>query len=574
MTAILRLIAISLAALFISVNAQAEEGINRFDVVIEVEKDGDIVVTETINVTVEGQQIRRGIFRDLPAYYRDPDREGDRLPYQYNVLSVRRDGSREPYDRSVENNAMRIRIGDPDRFLERRDHTYEIRYRVKNQVRYFDNYDEVFWNVTGNYWAFPIKSASARITLPNGAGAIQTAGYTGGQGQTGADYTYRRDGEAHVFTTTQPLDRREGLTVAVGFEKGIVDPPSAGDRGWLWWARHGALAILAASFIGLLTFFYRNFNRVGRDPSKGPVFPRYEAPSGYSPAAVHHIYNRGFSGHDALIATIMDMSMKGRMSIEASEKDKKKTTLRFEDTGTAKLDAISSGLLDGLFSNRSSVKLGEKYDSKFTSAYTQFRKSVSKDYGTSYFKWNAGYTILGALASGGAVIFAIMQAHNWSGLHTLGVLAIVVLNLVFMYLMPAPTRKGQDVRTEIEGFKLYMEKAEKLQLNAVEVGSEAPPPMTTERYEKFLPYAVALGVEKPWTKHFERLIPKDAAAYNPGWTNMNSRNFGSMSNMTSRMVSGMSSGVTSAMPQSSSSSGSGGGGFSGGGGGGGGGGGW
>jgi uncharacterized membrane protein YgcG len=152
------------------------------------------------------------------------------------------------------------------------------------------------------------------------------------------------------------------------------------------------------------------------------------------------------------------------------------------------------------------------------------------------------------------------------------VIALAALNVVFMYFMPAPTQRGQEVRTEIEGFRLYMETAEKLQLNAVEVGSEAPPPMTTERYEKFLPYAVALGVEKPWTQHFERLIPEEARAYNPTWTNLGPSR--SLSGLSSSLVANMSSGVTSAMPQSSSSSGSGGGGSSGGGGGGGGGGGW
>jgi uncharacterized membrane protein len=139
--------------------------------------------------------------------------------------------------------------------------------------------------------------------------------------------------------------------------------------------------------------------------------------------------------------------------------------------------------------------------------------------------------------------------------------------------MPAATPKGQEVRSAIEGLRLYMETAEKLQLNAVEVGSEAPPPMTKERYEKFLPYAVALGVEAPWTRHFERLIPEQAAAYSPTWTNMGSGSH-SLAGLSGALVSQMSSGVTSAMPQGSSSSGSGGGGSSGGGGGGGGGGGW
>jgi uncharacterized membrane protein len=119
-----------------------------------------------------------------------------------------------------------------------------------------------------------------------------------------------------------------------------------------------------------------------------------------------------------------------------------------------------------------------------------------------------------------------------------------------------------------------METAEKLQLNAAEPGSDAPPPMTAERYEKFLPYAVALGVEEPWTKHFERLLPQEASNYNPAWSSGNFSGSRAASAMSGALVANMSSGVSSAMPQSSGSSGSGGGGSSGGGGGGGGGGGW
>jgi hypothetical protein len=73
------LIGVLAACLFV-LAAGAEEKINRFDVGIEVQKDGDIIVTETINVTVEGRDIRRGIFRDLPRYYADDLNPGDKLP--------------------------------------------------------------------------------------------------------------------------------------------------------------------------------------------------------------------------------------------------------------------------------------------------------------------------------------------------------------------------------------------------------------------------------------------------------------------------------------------------------------
>lgn len=236
--------------------------------------------------------------------------------------------------------------------------------------------------------------------------------------------------------------------------------------------------------------------------------------------------------------------------------------------------ADASKLAGYLFDKTSKVVLDGKPNPGFLSDYTRFRKRISDRYGDSYFKWNAGYMVLGVIVTVAAIVFAVTQASYWTGWHMMVILALVALNGLFMYLMPAPTRKGQDVRTHLEGFRLYMEKAEKLQLNAVEVGSEAPPPMTTERYETFLPYAVALGVEKPWTKHFERLIPDEAANYSPAWGHLGGRGFGSIGGMTEGIVSGISSGVSSAAPQSSGSSGGGGGGSSGGGGGGGGGGGW
>ena len=571
---ILRLTFWLLIATWISFPVAAQEEIRRFDVVIEVEQDGDILVTETIAINVEGREIRRGIFRDFPAYYLDEDGPG-RLRYRYDVLSVRKDGQREPYERERINNAVQVRIGSPDRFLEYREHVYEIQYRVKNQIRYGEDADELFWNVTGSYWLFPILAASAQVTFPDGAQVIETNVYTGRRRESGRAAAYRQSGNDFTFTTTEPLGVREGMTISLRVAKDLIDPPSLSDRGWLWWARNGSISALGLSFLALLGFYYRSFDRVGRDPVKGPVFPQYEPPEGYSPAAAHHIYHRGFSGHDGLIASLMYLAANGQMRIEVDPKDKKKTTLIKQSSAT-KMAWTSeiSRLYDGLFADQSTVKLGDKYDPDFTKAYTFFRKKLSDKYGSPYFKWNAGYVVIGGVVSLLAIIYAIFQHSYWSLWHTLAIVALIGMNGLFMYLMPAPTRKGQNIRTQLEGFRLYMDKAEKLQLNAVEVGSDGPPPMTIERYEKFLPYAIALGVEKPWTRHFEKLIPEQAASYNPGWTNMSARSFGSTRGMTDSMVSGMSSGVSSAMPQSSSSSGGGGGGFSGGGGGGGGGGGW
>lgn len=552
-------------------SALSAEQINNYDIKILVEKDGDIHVTETIDVTSEGNQIRRGIFRDLPRFY---EKDGADLPYRYKVKRIRRNGVKEPYAVSRTGNAVRWRIGDADVFLDYGRHVYEIEYSVKNQIRYFQTHDELYWNAVGLYWAFPIAAARVEVTLPDGAAATGASAYTGGYGEQGGNYRYARENDLHIFTATQPFSAREGMTISLSVEKGAIDPPSAADKRADWWALNGSLLVLSLGAIAISGFHFHAWRRVGIDPPKGPVFPRYEPPKNHSPAGVHYVYHRHLKGHDALIASIVNLAINKWIKIEPV--DKKKTTLtRFNNDDSHKPVFPAERLfLKKLLARGSSRTIGGKTDTTFTSAYRKFQTDVSKRFGSEYFKWNFGYIVLAVAASVLVVIVAVNMAVQWTNWHFAGLGALLVVNFLFAYLLPAATEKGQAVRTEIEGFKLYLEKAEKLHINAAEIGAGAPPVLTVERYERFLPYAIALGVEKPWTKHFEKTLPTDAQAYRPHWSSSRHDGYRSLHSMNSALVSSMSSGVSSAMPQSSSSSGSSGGGFSGGGGGGGGGGGW
>lgn len=560
-----------LTLVFTPFAARAQERITDFDVAIEVEKDGDILVTETIGVISQGYQIERGIFRDLPRTYLKGART---LPYAYDVRSVVRDGKKEPYAIEKDGNAFRIRIGDADVLLGNGPHTYVIAYGVKNQIRYFGDYDEVYWNATGNYWAFPIDHARARIALPDGASAVQTAGYTGYLGDADQFYSYRFENGAHNFEATRPFDPGEGMTVAVGFAKGVVDPPSAADARGEWWAANASLVILGAAALLIGLYYAFAWNRFGRDPAKGPVFPRYEPPKEFSPAAVHHVYYRALRNHDALISTILNLAVKKRIRIDTTTMKNLTVLTRLDGGDGDALSDAEKSLEARLFASDGEFSFGKAYNSTLTSAYEQFRRSLNKDYGAAYFKWNIGFMALAVALSVAAIILAANFTLQWTNLHTAAVALLIAMALAASYFLPAPTPKGQDIRTEIEGFRLYLKAAEQLQLNSVKVGSDAPPPMTVERYERFLPFAIALGVEKPWTEHFEKLMPKEAASYQPYWASGNYGGSRSLSGLNSALVSSMASGVSSSLPQSSSSSGSGGGGSSGGGGGGGGGGGW
>ncbi len=548
--------------------ASATEAITNFDVAIDVAVSGDFTITETITVNAEGRTIRRGIFRDLPRYMMV---DGYKTPQNYDVLSVTRDGKPEPYSREFDGNAVRLMIGDADVYLEAGLHTYEITYGVKDQIRRGDTFDEVYWNVTGNYWRYDILKSGASITLPEGASLQEARAFTGALGEVGSDAVFSQSGQTYRFDASRSFAPNEGLTVSIKIDKGVIADTPPATRRFMWWVRNGAILLLSGSLFVILGFYYISWHRVGRDPLKDPVFARYAPPKNYSAAAVSFIEHRGISGHKALTATLLSLAIKGSLTLDT---ETKKTTIAQKDRAAPRA-AEEDALFNGLFpsAHAADIILTRQPHDRFYKVYTKFKSVLTKRFGRPYFKYNGGFMVIGILLSFLAGAAAISQFYGKPHPFVLlGLAGLFLLNILFLFLLPAPTQKGQKIKAEIEGFKLYLKTAEKQRLDAVNPLSDAPPPMTVAHYEAMLPYAVALGVEAPWSKYFEKVMPIEAKNYSPVWGGVHGGNFSNVSKMTDSMISNLSSGVSSAAPQSSGTSG--GGGFSGGGGGGGGGGGW
>ena len=150
--------------LLLSVPAFAEEYIEHFHSNIVIMANGEMEVTEHIRVRAEGKAIRRGIYRDFPTRYKDG--RGHNITVGFELLSVKRDFQPEPFHTKSRSNGIRIYIGDSNVYLDPGHYSYQIRYRTSRQIGFFDNQDELYWNVTGTGWAFEIRRATARITLP------------------------------------------------------------------------------------------------------------------------------------------------------------------------------------------------------------------------------------------------------------------------------------------------------------------------------------------------------------------------------------------------------------------------
>ena len=263
-----------MALAFVARPAAAAEQILSYDVSVDVGKDGALDVTERIRVNAEGNRIRRGIYRDFPVAYRLPS--GFVRGVGFTVTGVQRDGHDEPWHSSRIDRFERVYIGDKDTYVSPGEHDYVLRYRTTRQLRYFPDYDELYWNATGNFWTFPILAATARIDLPAGARILKTAAYTGSYGASGKDWRITSESDNSItFQTTRPLGRHEGLTVAVAFPKGIVPQPGALDL-WLasLWDNLGFAALIAA-MVAVGAYFLLTWLRIGRDPDKGTIIPLF-----------------------------------------------------------------------------------------------------------------------------------------------------------------------------------------------------------------------------------------------------------------------------------------------------------
>ena len=580
-----------------------------------------MTVTERITVISTGQEIKRGIVREFPTTYKD--RYGNTVRVGFEIVEIRRGGQPEPYHTEKVSNGVKIFIGQREVFLQPGQHTFIITYKTDRQLGYFQDYDELYWNVTGNGWNFPIDAAQAVVELPAGAKIQQFAAYTGPFGAKEQDYRVSHDGAGNiVFTTTRGLAPREGLTIAVAWPKGLVRQPTAAAGTVAYLRDNASLFSAVLGFLALLVYYLRIWSQVGRDPGKGTIIPLFEPPKGFSPAAIRYLMQMGFDAK-TFAAAVMDMAVKGYLSIwEANE------LFVLEKKQDAPLFPEERSLGSELFAGNKTLEISQKHQRILANSQENLEKSLKKMLATIYFKTNRSYlwpaaiitlSMLGALfltaedRGAGAVsiifylvsclvivmIYMFWEKSGWlqkifflvfgvfwslpsvmiapaaafSSIYISLILgSILIMHLFFVYLLRAPTLKGRQIMDQIEGFKMYLSVAEKERLELLH-----PPEKTPELFEKYLPYAFALDVENEWSEQFAEVLAQAAAAgqsYSPSWYAGRSWNSQNLAGFAEGLGSSLSSSISSAATPPSSSSGSGGGGSSGGGGGGGGGGGW
>jgi len=510
----------------------ASERIKSFTSDIIINSDASINVVEEI-VYDFGTAIKHGIFRDIPVIYQVENGSKQIELSQINVSSP--NNSKVIFTESQSGNLKKIKIGDPNATISGIQ-TYQISYRAKGVINYFADHDELYWNVTGNGWVVPIDLVRSRISVVGATSsqAISTACYYGSLGSKNqCQATVDSLSEVAATYSSSGLLSGQGMTAVFGFPKGLVaniisSTPNPADFDFAHPSSDIGLILnrppapktefsplftsMIFIFIGLnilmpvvaFVVMYRRWRRLGRDPKVGTIIPQYDAPINFSPALV------GVTVSDAptmesMTGEIINLAILGYLKIRRiksegffSSADYELIKLKPEDIALRPYQAM---LFKALFAGAETVKLsslagtlvqeldlvGDAVNDEATKMglYPENPEKVRNKYMTV-----GGLMLLGVFIG----LFGLIPAG--------------IIIMVFGYYMPIKTLAGVQAKEHLLGLKMYLSIAEKDRLEFHNAPEKDP-----AKFEKLLPYAIALDVTEQWAKKFEGIGQKSPTWY-------------------------------------------------------------
>ncbi len=555
--------------LLVAGTVSAEEVVD-FSADYEVRADGAVAVTETIVYDFE-EESRRGIFRVLKndhpqsatAWYK-------RRSIGIDMVAVTQDGEPAPYEITHSNNETQVRIGDAAVTFSGTQ-TYTLEYVLRGALSYGPDGAELYHNVTGHGWSVPIGAvrATVRVATSDMLGA-RSACYVGSVGSTDACTDIVTNDAETVFTTNE-LAPSAGLTIAQSLNPDAV-AVLVHEQTTVSWILY-PLSLLWLVVFSVWAWRFHHAERVDR-----PVIAHYEPYAGLLPMYAGVLFDKRLDPHD-ITAGIVYLAEQGFITIKKTER---KTLLVFNTTDyditlrrpltevpTRFLESLSELLFPTSSVVGTTIALSSLASKQTKNAriIQQLNRDLREDLQEQGFLKpvtvgsagkRAALVLLGWLVPAvGAVV--LLQGFD---VHVVAATALALLGSALIFFVAVSDRRsaaGHEARNHLEGFKKFLSVTEKERYAFHNAPAKSP-----ELFMQYLPYAIALGVEKEWAEVFVGItIP------NPGWYDGGSAGAFSAAALTSD-IGAFSTSFTS----SSGTGGSSGSGASGGGGGGGGGGSW
>ena len=476
-----------------------------------VAQDGTLTVREHLMIYFNGAY--HGIYRDIPIQYPGP--RGSNYTLLLAVTGVTDGyGHSLKYESGVTGDYRHLKIYIPG--AEDASRLVEITYVVRNAVRWFDDHDELYWNVTGNDWPVPIDDAVTTILFPPGAvNNLRAQAFTGSYGSVSQDATVAVNGNTVTVEANQPLSMREGLTADIYISKGVLTQPSRFTFA-LWFLRSNPIVLLPLwAFLVMFFFWWTK----GRDPRPDlSVAPMYEPPKDMTPAEVGSLLDDSVHPRD-ITSTLVDLAVRGYLKIEETES--KVLVFSHRDytfhllkpqTTSDQLEAHERLMLNHMFEGGATqIRLSELRNHFYVAIPTIKEDILAELKGKGMYTVDPdsahAYVLAGVVLT--ALPFVIAQAAGWAKLLDSVVLLIVcslvALVIVFLFarIMSAKSPKGVRTKIEILGLQEFISRVDADRLKRM-------PPDT---FEKILPYAMALGIENRWAKAFQGIVQNPPTWY-------------------------------------------------------------
>lgn len=531
------------------------EQITLFNSTVKLEENTDIHIKEEILYFFPTS--RRGIIREIPVDYKV--QAGFRRPTTLilnNIYYYEKDQPNQrytQYERSSKSGYAIFKIGDPDVTIQG-EYVYVIEYTLKNAINYFDEYDELYLNITGNGWNVPIMEARTQIKVP---GEItDRVCFTGPVDSTLSNCSFETVSEDEVkISTDLQLNTFEGLTVVLKMPKGTLEDTTGRQR----------IAFLISN-IGIFLpipffFFFKNIlKKKGKNP-KLTIIRHFEPMKGMFPLLAGYVYNTKLDSKH-ITAEIIQLAIDGHIKIK--QEKRKNYVLEKCDTKKEISEESARALYAGLFKGKDSVNTKKISSSFYITVRDIDKKLNAKSYNEDYFdkkrkKLKGRFATFGGLGlflsffSFGPLSY--MAATGWA----IGLILSSILSLIFSSRVDLRGKKGNEIYHELEGLKTYINTAEK---DRIEFHND--PEKFRGVFEKLLPYAIIFGLEKKWAGNFKDLYKEPPNWYEGNMTAFNSYVLASSIAGISKNVKSRSVAPNSAGGFGSSHGASGGSGFSGG----------
>ena len=363
---------------FLNVSSLIAETIKKYDVSIQINKNGTLIINEIIDYDFGDKLDKHGIIRRIPL--RSKKSGIDIYKSHVKINSVKRNGEPEKYKTVKSSGEISYKIGSEDKYVDSGVSKYEFNYTMYNAVFEKDGIYQIYFNPIGQFWKVPIESGNVIISFENnqpiGENEIQQLKvFTGKYGETGENYTIVQKSGIIKIKTNEVLEPLNGLTFRLNLKTDKINPTWLDKLKVIYYAvplvAVGSVVILVLFIYGFVTWLL--FRPVSL---RKAIVPEFNIPKDISPMYAGYI--KGVKNpKEILTIGMLSLLSKGYVTVEDSEGNGKNVKYRLvaNTEGNPELSTEEVTLLNALSDNEENIF---KKDKSYFS-YQKDRKSGFED---------------------------------------------------------------------------------------------------------------------------------------------------------------------------------------------------